>query len=135
MWDYIRKILRYEIKYWRMDQIKFVKGRLQKIWRNMVCLSSPYSFKVFKSCLPKSSFVHSWIFVSYATTLLFQDCFRNGDYHYCIKCDEIQGIQSEYRGLRTRNNSIFFTQCNLCKSERPVSKVLAFKKLSCLLAS
>ena len=37
-----------------MDQVKFVEDSLQKIWRDMVCLSiSPYHFKFFKDYLPQ----------------------------------------------------------------------------------
>ena len=35
-----------------MDQIKFVEGSLQKSLSDLVCLSRPYHFKVFKGCLP-----------------------------------------------------------------------------------
>ena len=97
-------------------------------------------------------------FVSYVTILFFQACFRNGNYHYCVKCDQVRSyfwpvfscIRTEYGDLRSKSlYSVriqentdqkyiriwsLFTQCILCKSERPVSKVLAFKKL-CLLDS
>ena len=35
----------------RMDQVNFVEYSLQKIWRDMVCLSRPNPFKFFKGCL------------------------------------------------------------------------------------
>ena len=36
-----------------MDQVKFVEDRLWKISSNMVCLSRPYHFILFKRCLPQ----------------------------------------------------------------------------------
>ena len=43
----------YGSRYSRMDQLKFVKDSLQKIWSDMFCLGRPYHFKFFKDCLPK----------------------------------------------------------------------------------
>ena len=43
----------YGSRYSRMDQVKFVKDSLQKIWSDMFCLGRPYHFKFFKDCLPK----------------------------------------------------------------------------------
>ena len=38
-------------KVFKMDQVKFVKDSLYKIWKNVVCLSRPYPFKLFKGYL------------------------------------------------------------------------------------
>ena len=43
-------------KYSRMDQVNFVKDSLEKVWRDMVYLSRPYSFKLFKGCSPQIFF-------------------------------------------------------------------------------
>ena len=40
-------------EYSRLDQVRFVEDSLQKIWRDMVCLSRRYPFKFFKGCLPQ----------------------------------------------------------------------------------
>ena len=32
-----------------------MEDSLQKIWRDMVCLSRPYPFRFFKGCLPQNS--------------------------------------------------------------------------------
>ena len=48
-------------KYSRMDQVKFVKYSLWKIWRNLVYLSKPYHFKFLKALFHRFYLVHSWI--------------------------------------------------------------------------
>ena len=50
----------YGTKYSRMDQVKFVKDSLQKIWSDMVCWGRPYHFKFFRGCLPQISLGPSW---------------------------------------------------------------------------
>ena len=37
----------------RVDQVKFVEDSLQKIWRDIFCLSRAYPFKFFKGCPPQ----------------------------------------------------------------------------------
>ena len=48
----------YGTKYSWMDEVKFVEDRLLKSWRDVVCLSRPYPFKLFNwrdmVCLSKS---------------------------------------------------------------------------------
>ena len=38
-----------------MYQVTFAEDSLLKIWSDMVCLSKPYPFTFFKSCLPRIS--------------------------------------------------------------------------------
>ena len=42
--------------YSRMDQIKFVEERLQKILSDMICLNRPYHFQFFKGYLSQILF-------------------------------------------------------------------------------
>ena len=49
----------YGTKYSSMDQVKFVKDSLEKLWSDMVCLSRPYNFKFLKVVFHKFHLVHS----------------------------------------------------------------------------
>ena len=40
-------------RYSRIDQEKLVENSLYKIWKDMVCLSTPYHAKRFEGCLPQ----------------------------------------------------------------------------------
>ena len=40
-------------RYSRIDQEKLVENSLYKIWKDMVCLSTPYHVKRFEGCLPQ----------------------------------------------------------------------------------
>ena len=42
----------YGSRYSRMDQVKFLEDSLFKICCDLVCVSRPYYFKIFKGCLP-----------------------------------------------------------------------------------
>ena len=41
----------HEADYSRMVQVEFVEDSLSKIWRDIVCLSRTYPFKIFNGCL------------------------------------------------------------------------------------
>ena len=49
----------------------FKDGQSFKNWRDMVCLSRPYSFKFFKSCLLQINLVHSWILCSISSSMIY----------------------------------------------------------------
>ena len=60
----------YGSRYSRTDEVKFVEDSLSNIWRNMVCLSRPYSFKFYKGYLLQillgpfmNTLSHMWNFV------------------------------------------------------------------------
>ena len=44
---------KYETRYSRMDQVKFVEDNLLKIWSDMARLRRPYYFRFFKGCFPR----------------------------------------------------------------------------------
>ena len=43
-------------KYSRMDQVKFVKDSLSKIWRGKICIKQTIFLQIFKGCLPQILF-------------------------------------------------------------------------------
>ena len=45
----------------RIDQKRFVKDSIQKIWSDMVCLSTPFTSCFLKAVFYKFDFVNSWI--------------------------------------------------------------------------
>ena len=48
-------------RYSRIDQEKLVENSLYKIWKDMVCLSTPYTSNVLKGVFHKFYLAHSWI--------------------------------------------------------------------------